>query len=277
MNAQKQAKKQGLNLCHQFMKWQRENKMDFDVGTHIGKATSDASSAAFYLAMHSQKFNLPDGGILIDDSELRALDDDAILTLPFDSIALEYIESRGAGEGQAVSTKRIVFASQYEDIIIMAPVSYFDREKAWFAYPPVSIPRSGYRNRAAIPGKQIPINIEKSIDDFSDQDYGHELMALISTLNALQCSNVSISKHSSSKKLTPKAALKFDDFHLLEISNTLHVVDGINRGGTHRSPREHLRRGHIRRLETGKKIWVNAAVIGAGRGAGKIAKHYTLN
>lgn len=277
MNATKEIKKQALNLCRQFMKWQRDDQSTFDETTHSGKMFSEASSAAFYLAMHSQKFNLPDGGILIDDSELRALDDDELLTLPYDSIALEYIEPRGAVDGQNISTKRIVFATQYEDVIIVAPVSFIDSQKSWMAYPPVSIPRNGYRNKATAQGKYLPIHIEKSLSTIPDQDYGHEIMALVSTLNALQCSNVTIAKHSSSKKATPKAALKFDDFHVLIINSGLHVADGDSAGGTHRSPREHLRRGHIRRLESGRKIWINAAVVGSGRGAGKVQKVYSFN
>lgn len=41
------------------------------------------------------------------------------------------------------------------------------------------------------------------------------------------------------------------------------------------SPREHLRRGHIRRLEDGRKFWINAAVVAAGNG-GKIHKDYGI-
>jgi hypothetical protein len=46
-------------------------------------------------------------------------------------------------------------------------------------------------------------------------------------------------------------------------------------GGTHRSPRQHLRRGHIRNLQSGKKVWVNATVVGS-RDNGVINKAYGI-
>jgi hypothetical protein len=35
---------------------------------------------------------------------------------------------------------------------------------------------------------------------------------------------------------------------------------------THRSPREHLRRGHIRIYQSGRRIWVNSTLVNAGVG-----------
>ena len=46
------------------------------------------------------------------------------------------------------------------------------------------------------------------------------------------------------------------------------------RTGTHESPRQHLRRGHIRRLESGN-IWVNACVVGNSE-KGVIKKSYNV-
>jgi hypothetical protein len=47
------------------------------------------------------------------------------------------------------------------------------------------------------------------------------------------------------------------------------------RGGTHNSPRAHLRRGHIRRLASGKSVWVNATVVGK-KELGLIYKSYNV-
>ena len=61
-------------------------------------------------------------------------------------------------------------------------------------------------------------------------------------------------------------ALSTDSKEITESSNTF--------GGTHRSPRQHLRRGHIRRLPT-KKVWVNSAIIGNSKN-GIIQKDYAV-
>jgi hypothetical protein len=39
------------------------------------------------------------------------------------------------------------------------------------------------------------------------------------------------------------------------------------KGGTHASPRPHLRRGHVRRYDNGKRIWINDMIVNAGKGA----------
>jgi hypothetical protein len=75
-------------------------------------------------------------------------------------------------------------------------------------------------------------------------------------------------------KKKAKDALPFDSYHIL----TVDAPGGGNlngRSGGHRSPREHLRRGHIRRYENGARIWVNATVVNAGIG-GRVSKDYLL-
>lgn len=100
---------------------------------------------------------------------------------------------------------------------------------------------------------------------------------MLSFLNALQCVNVHIERSmpkKGNKKI--KAALQFDSYHVLTIDVPGRPADLSGIGGPHRSPREHLRRGHIRRLTDGRRIWVNATVVAAGRGAGIVTKDYAL-
>lgn len=51
--------------------------------------------------------------------------------------------------------------------------------------------------------------------------------------------------------------------------------DNEPQGGTHASPRQHLRRGHIRRLADGRTVWVNSCVVGKAEN-GAVIKDYAV-
>jgi hypothetical protein len=71
------------------------------------------------------------------------------------------------------------------------------------------------------------------------------------------------------KGAAKRGALPFDEYRVL-------VVNAPGKEGaaqehsagamTHRSPREHLRRGHIRIYQSGRRIWVNSTLVNAGVG-----------
>jgi hypothetical protein len=96
-------------------------------------------------------------------------------------------------------------------------------------------------------------------------------------LNALACSNVStVRNHPPTRhsKRNKRKKLGFDSYWVLEIKT--HNSSSLPRqGGTHASPREHHRRGHVRHLRSGKNVWVNSAIIAAGS-RGKIHKDYRM-
>ena len=48
-----------------------------------------------------------------------------------------------------------------------------------------------------------------------------------------------------------------------------------HKGGTHASPREHIRIGHLRRYKSGKEIWIGENTINEGK-IGKITKTYKM-
>ena len=47
-------------------------------------------------------------------------------------------------------------------------------------------------------------------------------------------------------------------------------------GGTHASPRMHKRRGHVRRLASGKTTWVRNTIVGKPQ-RGKVIKDYSVH
>ena len=105
-----------------------------------------------------------------------------------------------------------------------------------------------------------------------------EAVSLLEFLEALSCKNVEQSTH---QKASPKNAQRIKSHKLpiyetkvLTLKPTVSQVSRAQSLGTHASPRQHLRRGHIRRLENGN-IWVNACVVGDAT-KGVINKQYKM-
>lgn len=92
-------------------------------------------------------------------------------------------------------------------------------------------------------------------------------------ISALSCSNIVIEKNNSRTHPTNKGILPFDSYYVLTIKDSQPSKIGESMDDRRR-PREHVRRGHIRRSEN-SKIWVNATVVNRGIGA-KISKDYSL-
>lgn len=95
---------------------------------------------------------------------------------------------------------------------------------------------------------------------------------------ALNCVNTKRVEHPAPKFMNQKRSAKGKQ--PLFSFWTLHLPgpaanDGPPIGGTHASPRLHLRRGHIRQYAPGKYTWVEACVVG-NKHAGMVAKDYAL-
>lgn len=94
----------------------------------------------------------------------------------------------------------------------------------------------------------------------------------------LGCSNVETADHPALAALNKKRA-KTQKFPVLEYKTLVLKLDAPRTGGqvgqgTHASPRVHLRRGHVRRLECGRRTWVQACVVGSTHGM--ILKDYQV-
>lgn len=114
------------------------------------------------------------------------------------------------------------------------------------------------------------------------QAYGNmndEIRSMLELLEVLSCSNVKqgiIRADKEKNKNLPKGTLKFDDYRVLMIESGSEKkgTEQIGEYGSRHSPREHIRRGHIRRYSDGRKIWIQSMVVNAGA-AGKIHKVYS--
>lgn len=111
-------------------------------------------------------------------------------------------------------------------------------------------------------------------------DLGQEVAAVLELCEALSCSNVeqTIFQESSSKNDRRVKDGKLPIYETkclsIRIAGQKHQSGLISSSG-HRSPRQHLRRGHIRRLPD-KNVWVNSCVVG-NQSLGVIDKQYLVN
>lgn len=94
-------------------------------------------------------------------------------------------------------------------------------------------------------------------------------------LSALHCSNVRRQEHIPSAKLQKARAKRgrapLFSYWTLQLDGKSER--GESQGGTHASPRVHLRRGHPRQYAPGKWTWVQACAVG-NRAAGMVHKDY---
>jgi hypothetical protein len=92
----------------------------------------------------------------------------------------------------------------------------------------------------------------------------HAVTTLYDLLVALSCKNVDARSLSPPEKLNKRRIARgkqpFFSYHVLDLFEHSEVGNSI--GGSHASPRLHWRRGHVRRLPTGRNVWVRAALVG---------------
>lgn len=262
-----------LNYCRQIAK---QCLQMLDVPNVARSADADRYRHILALIQASQKFILPPQGRLLDDPEFRALDDAAALHLPHPFIALEYpITGEFVGYDPDCITKDVVFAWEAEDRIFVQRIGFSQAHGSWGLGKTYSLPRAGYLKEVVDGKRQFRyFAVDDGFDEAPDH---HGAATVLCLLNALACSNVHVERSEPSKTrqaMRKKGALPFDTYHILTVDVPATHGTGAATGG-HRSPREHLRRGHIRRYETGLKIWVNATVVNPGVG-GKVSKDYAI-
>ncbi|HGO6075405.1 TPA: hypothetical protein ACK3Q6_008062 [Burkholderia cepacia] len=108
-------------------------------------------------------------------------------------------------------------------------------------------------------------------------DSSDEVTAAVQACSVLNCANVRTSEVAPSRAANALRAAKgkrpFFTYKVLEVS--ADRGRGGSATGSHASPRMHLRRGHLRRLD-GKVVWVRAAMVNAKSTDGVVAKDYSL-
>ena len=263
---------------------------------------------------NSIHFSVPDNGKILDDKLRGITGQSVRLPfqritieyhVPLGGVYQDYAPS--------MSSKRLVMAQEIENnnkeiwIQILA-ACYSDKHKSWspscIGWFMPSLWDSLYTETKVIPqygdlegnpkihGK--PFNWLKQICKKREDEVGvenalrgnmhdiaQEMSVLLEFCEALSCSNVT---HEPIEKINPAVNARRIRDGKLPIYETRCLV--INAGkqsapsgeykgnSTHVSPRQHLRRGHIRRLPD-KNIWVNSCVVG-DKSNGVIDKSYSV-
>lgn len=251
----------------------RDANLVLNVSKSIGKAV---------------KFMLPMNGIILDDS--WRVCDQTELRLPFPDITLEFDtdglsdESEDMGADDVIVTKWVVFlAEEPGKIAIIVCPSIGGRFKCMSRIGALNTTKhvdigsdSFYLSEQAFlrePARDEP-DVENEIKVLRSMG-----AIVLGFLGMLSCKNVEQSTH---QKVSPKNAqrvkshkLPIYETKILTLKPTVAQVSGIVSGlGSHASKRQHLRRGHIRRLESGN-IWVNSCVVGDAS-KGVINKQYKM-
>lgn len=109
-------------------------------------------------------------------------------------------------------------------------------------------------------------------------DTRDELSAAVQALASLNCANVRTRLIAPSAALARKrqasGKLPLHSYHVLDLSEDENRVR-IDGGGTHASPRRHLRRGHIRWLSQERSVFVRSCTVG-NPVRGQVMKDYKL-
>lgn len=255
-------------------------------------ATDNSNRLVFthMLDLHfaSEKFQLPDNAKVVGlGSGFKALDGQKPLRLPFPYTAFETrIVVR-----DTVIHSMLIYAREQEDIIRVSHAIYDQSTDSWaFSAITTTIPMTDYlmMGKEGVGIKTYYSFMTKnlleeeledaglSLEDDVVQFAGYASHVVTTTLNALACSNIDVERALPKKSGKVKACLPFDTYYTLvvKVPRRKGESEAEYQIRSRRSPREHLRRGHIRKLDD-KCIWINSMVICAGA-KGKITKDYLI-
>lgn len=101
---------------------------------------------------------------------------------------------------------------------------------------------------------------------------------MVQACSVINCSNVEAADLPAPKMINKKREAKgkqpFFSYKVLELTEERRAA-GRADGGHHASPRMHLRRGHLRRLES-KSVWVKPTMVNVSSSEGAVEKDYAV-
>ncbi len=235
-------------------------------------------------------FSLPDNGIVFDDN-YKGIEGDRI-NLPYPSICIEFDYVQGpyriacviyAVEAEDEITVysftkngSVFIPNPYSQTILKQWDTHKEEDSFMSAKPTLCFGLGLYNDEERV-AKDPGLKAELDQQMKESQMW---ILPVLELVEALSCENVytePIQKvdPSVNRKRINKGKVPLFETRVLCIKAVgIRSVKG-NGDGTHKSPRMHLRRGHIRRLPTGKKTFVQSCVV-RGASNGIINKSYTV-
>ena len=131
-------------------------------------------------------------------------------------------------------------------------------------------------------GDDLKVHLLNKTDKLKDIEVAAiiALDLMVKAIGVINCSNVTTIDSRENKfinmKRKKKGKLPLFTYKTLHLSLDDKEVNRTGNKGSHASPRVHLRRGHIRRLNSLKSVWVQSCVVG-DKSKGVIHKDYAIH
>ena len=222
----------------------------------------------------SQHFALPAGGRLFDDG-LRGLDTDLhTIRLPFPAITLSFADG---------ARRTLVVAQELQEagqntIVVQVAVDTGDGQ-GWGFFPCSAQPEKRHDDGS------IVWSCFDAIGSRLDRTPMHEAVmaagrSVLELVEALSCNDVAseiverVDPAVNARRRRQGKLPRYEVRRLVvKVGEQVHAIGAPV--GDRNGPREHLRRGHVRRLPDGRRTWVQCCVVGS-RALGVVRKTYAV-
>ena len=222
----------------------------------------------------AQHFALPAGGRLFDDG-LRGLDTDRhAIRLPYPVVTVSFADG---------ARRTLVIAQEQHEagqntIVVQVAVDTGDGQ-GWGFFPCTAQPEHTHDDGSVawVCFDAIGSRLDRAPMHEAVMAAGRSVLELVEALN---CNNVASEvveridpAMNARRRRQGKLALYEVRRLVVKVGDVAHAIGApvVDRSG----PREHLRRGHIRRLPDGRKTWVVCCVVGT-RALGVVRKTYAV-
>lgn len=262
-----------------------ELKRKHSTASELGRSFFGVDTAISIIekAVH---FAVPDNGIILNDC-LKGLVG-VSLRLPYPVITVEYAEiTKEEGIEKVVIC---AFESEIDEKIYLNFMVLLCNIHLKFTPIPVIFHLESESGLDIDEKTGFYLNYYQSFfHDFSNEEktryseaVGYYSSALFQFLEALSCSNIShepLEKidHKKNERRIKAGKLPLYETRVLTLTplKTVQSTGSKNHLTDRNPPRQHLRRGHIRRLPD-KNVWVNSCLVGSSEN-GRIDKSYRIN